>query len=112
MKKQMDIEIGKRLRQKREACGYSREKLAELCGLSARFLANIELGDAGCSVESLRSLCKALSCSSDFLLFGAERETSAWAGVCEKLSALDPVYAQPVEKLIDGLREAILQAEK
>ena len=41
--------IGIRLRQKREQANYTRERLGELCSLSPRFIANIELGDPACS---------------------------------------------------------------
>ena len=62
--------IGHNLRQKREDAGYTREKLAELCNLSPRFIANIELGDSTFSLDSLMTMCRVLSCSSDDLLFG------------------------------------------
>ena len=45
------IQIGRRLRRKREQAGYTREKLGELCSLSPRFIANIELGDSTFSLE-------------------------------------------------------------
>ena len=38
------LEIGRRLRRRRENAGYTRERLGELCSLSPRFIANIELG--------------------------------------------------------------------
>ena len=58
-------QIGRRLREKREQAGYTREQLGELCSLSPRFLANIELGDSTFSLYSLMTVCRVLSCSSD-----------------------------------------------
>lgn len=66
------IQIGRRLRRKREQAGYTREKLGELCSLSPRFIANIELGDSTFSLDSLMTVCHILSCSSDYLLFDKE----------------------------------------
>ena len=66
------LEIGRRLRRRRENAGYTRERLGELCSLSPRFIANIELGDSTFSLDSLMTICQVLSCSSDHLLFGAE----------------------------------------
>ncbi|MCI8677433.1 MAG: helix-turn-helix transcriptional regulator [Lawsonibacter sp.] len=66
------IQIGRRLRRKREQAGYTREKLGELCSLSPRFIANIELGDSTFSLDSLMTVCRILSCSSDYLLFDKE----------------------------------------
>lgn len=63
-------QVGMRLRKKREQAGYTREKLGELCSLSPRFIANIELGDSTFSLDSLITVCHVLSCSSDYLLFG------------------------------------------
>lgn len=68
--KETKAEIGKRLRAKRESAGYTREQLSELCSLSPRFLANVELGDSAFSLDTLMTVCKILSCSSDELLFG------------------------------------------
>ena len=64
--------IGLRLREKREQAGYTREKLGELCSLSPRFIANVELGDSTFSLDSLMTVCRVLSCSSDYLLFGVK----------------------------------------
>ena len=64
-------QIGRRLREKREQAGYTREKLGELCSLSPRFIANVEFGDSTFSLDSLMTVCRVLSCSSDYLLFGA-----------------------------------------
>ncbi|MCI9295267.1 MAG: helix-turn-helix transcriptional regulator [Lawsonibacter sp.] len=66
------IQIGRRLRRKREQAGYTREKLGELCSLSPRFIANIELGDSTFSLDSLMTVCRILSCSSDYPLFDKE----------------------------------------
>ena len=66
------IQIGRRVRRKREQAGYTREKLGELCSLSPRFIANIELGYSTFSLDSLMTVCRILSCSSDYLLFDKE----------------------------------------
>lgn len=74
------LEIGRRLRRRRENAGYTRERLGELCSLSPRFIANIELGDSTFSLDSLMTICQVLSCSRDHLLFGAETgDGSPWA---------------------------------
>lgn len=104
--------IGKRLREKREQAGYTREKLGELCSLSPRFIANIELGDSTFSLDSLMTVCRVLSCSSDYLLFGAGAGSGAWAGTVSRLKQLDPKYQEPVDKVLQGTLEAILKAQQ
>lgn len=75
----LKAEIGQRMRTKREQAGYTREKLGELCSLSPRFIANIELGDSTFSLDSLMTVCRVLSCSSDYLLFGSNINVEVWA---------------------------------
>lgn len=105
-------QIGRRLREKREQAGYTREKLGELCSLSPRFIANIELGDSTFSLDSLMTVCRVLSCSSDYLLFGSSVDSGVWADTISKLEQLDLKYQEPVNKAMQGLIEAIIKAEQ
>ena len=104
--------IGRRLREKREQAGYTREKLGELCSLSPRFIANIELGDSTFSLDSLMTVCRVLSCSSDYLLFGDSIDGEMWKDTFSKLRQLDLKYREPVDKTLQGLLEAIIRAEQ
>lgn len=105
-------QIGRRLREKREQAGYTREKLGELCSLSPRFIANIELGDSTFSLDSLMAVCRVLSCSSDYLLFGDSVDSKAWSDTIAKLVQLDVKYQEPVNKVLQGLLEAVIKAEQ
>ena len=106
----LKAQIGLRLRERRERAGYTREKLGELCSLSPRFIANIELGDSTFSLDSLMTVCRVLSCSSDYLLFGDSVDTGAWSKTISKLEQLDVKYQEPVNKTLQGLIEAIVKA--
>lgn len=108
----LKAQIGIRVREKREQAGYTREKLGELCSLSPRFIANIELGDSTFSLDSLMTVCRVLSCSSDYLLFGSSIDSGAWVETVSKLEQLDLKYQEPVNKTIQGLIEAIVRAEQ
>ena len=105
-------QIGRRLREKREQAGYTREKLGELCSLSPRFIANVEFGDSTFSLDSLMTVCRVLSCSSDYLLFGASVDTdnAAWEEPVSRLRQLDVKYQEPVNKIFQGVIEAIVRA--
>ena len=105
-------QIGLRLREKREQAGYTREKLGELCSLSPRFIANVELGDSTFSIDSLMTVCRVLSCSSDYILFGNNVDSGAWAESTAKLRQLDVKYREPVDKTIQSLIEIITKAEQ
>lgn len=104
-------QIGHRLREKREEAGYTREKLGELCSLSPRFIANIEFGDSTFSLDSLMTVCRVLSCSSDYILFGDSVDSGAWADTTARMRQLDPKYQEPVNKVLQGLIETIIRAE-
>lgn len=63
-------EIGLRIRQERDKLGLSREKFAELVGLSAFFIGQIERGDRKMSIDTLVAISDTLNVSVDYLLFG------------------------------------------
>ena len=56
MKKQLNVEIGGRIRKTREALGYSRETLAEKADLASSFIGTIELGAGSFTAETLIKL--------------------------------------------------------
>lgn len=101
MRAEQKKQIGARLREKRELAGYTREQLGELCGLSPRFLANVELGDSTFSLETLMRVCRVLCCSSDELLFGRRAESRD--DLCARIGRLDPAYRGALEKNTAGL---------
>lgn len=100
MDKHTKMQIGSRIRRRREANGYTREQLGELCALSPRFLANVELGDATVSLDSLLRLCHVLCCSSDDILFGEGAVKDPWAPVVARMRQMDPQYAPQIHKLL------------
>ncbi len=99
MKKMLDIQIGQRVRTKREQKKMSREKLAECIDVSPQFLAQIELGRRGMSSATLFKICNALSSSADYILLGKDRENDL-SSFYEMLSNLDPKYLIYAEDLL------------
>ena len=71
--KNIYFEAGSRIRMLREEKQYTREYLAEIADISAKFLYEIEHGQKGFSAETLYRLCEALDTNSDFILFGEYR---------------------------------------
>ena len=105
-------QIGRRVREKREQAGYTREELAELCTLSPRFIANIEFGDSAFSLDSLMSVCRVLSCSADYILFGVRADMDGWSDTVSRIRQLDRKYQESVNKALQGVIEAIVTAER
>lgn len=106
MKKELNIEIGSRVRKSRERLGYSREVLAEKAELATSFIGSIELGTGSFSAESLIKLCKALSVSADYILFGVEQPTDL-SEIDSMLSGLDPKYLPQLQELLSAYLKTI-----
>ena len=106
MKKQLDIQIGARIRLKREQLKISREKLAECIDVSPQFLAQIELGRRGMSSVTLYKLCNALGTSADFIILGRE-DNNDLTTITDILSHLDPKYLPYAEEIIKSFVLAV-----
>lgn len=63
-------EMGKRVREQREASHLTRGELADKIGVTAKFVADIEYGGKGVSIQNLYRLSKALNVSADYILEG------------------------------------------
>ena len=57
------MDVGNRIKQLREAKGWTTNRLANRCGISQSFLRAVELGEKGISVENLSLVCGALGLS-------------------------------------------------
>lgn len=62
------VQLGKRVRIRRNVLGITQEGLAENIGVSTSFIGHIERGSRKLSVETLYNLCRALDTSADFLM--------------------------------------------
>lgn len=94
--KDINIEIGARVKEKRLARKLTRDQLAEMSGYTANFIQEVERGRSGLSSESIRALSLALQVSADTLLFGDTPEEFAF--VAQKLKSV------PLQKRASILR--------
>ena len=62
--------MGRRIRQRREVLGMSREDLARRLDVASKFIADLEYGDKGTSVKNLYRLKQILGLSVDYLMDG------------------------------------------
>ena len=100
--KDINIEVGARIKEKRLAQKLTREDLARLSGYTANFIQEVERGRSGLSSESIRALSMALKVSADSLLFGDASEEFAY--IAQKLKEVPP---QKREHIIRMIEEAI-----
>lgn len=101
--KDINIEVGARIKEKRLAQKLTREDLAQLSGYTANFIQEVERGRSGLSSESIRALSMALKVSTDTLLFGEAPEE--FAHISQQLKS---VPAQKREHIIRIIEEAIM----
>ena len=99
MKKDLDIQIGLRIREKREERKISREQLAENINISPQFLAQIELGSKGMSSETLYKVCSALSVSCDYIVLGKVCDNNSTL-ISELIQNIEPQFMPYVEDLL------------
>lgn len=94
-----DIEVGDRIKNLRLDKGYSREKLAELAGISSKFLYEIENKHVGFSAETLCGLSCALDVSSDYILYG--RSSMEYEErIAKEIAKFEPNTLVKVENLL------------
>ena len=110
-KKIENIMVGKRVRQAREAAGYTQERLAEILDISSQFISGIERGTVGLSVPVLVDLCDVLQVSCDFILLGQIEETDA-TGIVSRLKRLPEIHVKNAEDMLDRYLEGSAIAKK
>ncbi|MCI9273643.1 MAG: helix-turn-helix transcriptional regulator [Clostridiales bacterium] len=110
-KKEINVEIGKRIKQVRENAGLTQEKLAELLQISPQHLSNLERGTVGISVSTLKLLCDTLYVSVDFMLLGTTPEPSS-SFLEQKLSRLSAEQQDILHSLFNLLMELITASQK
>ena len=69
-KKEINIQMGSRIRKARLQAGLTQEAFAELLNLDPKHISAIERGIVGLSMETLQNICQVLHVSADTLLFG------------------------------------------
>lgn len=96
------VAIGQRIRALRRAAKLTQEELAVQVGICASFLGHIERGTRVLSVDTLLSLCRALSATPNDLL-GMEH-ASLSAELPDRVTVSVPFLLQGVAELLKDLR--------
>jgi len=110
-KKKENIQIGVRIKQAREAAGFTQERLAELIDVSAQYISGVERGVVGLSVPILTRLSEALLVSCDYILIG-EKELSDATGITSRFSRLPTEHIRNAEDMLDRYLEGIVLSQR
>ena len=90
MEKQQLIEIGQRLRQRRQELGLTREKMSELADIGTGYYGQLEVGTSQMSIDTLIKLSKSMHLPMEYILFGSGYESGDASAVVDLLSRCTP----------------------
>ena len=106
MNSDFNLATGTRIRQTRELLSLSCEKFSEKCGISTSFLADIERGKKGLSVETLHKICTGANISPAYIILGTDTSNDASA-ITELLSQLEPKHIDSAVEVLKAFVKAI-----
>ena len=106
------IELGNRIRDRRNEISMSQEKVAEQAGISANTVSRIEGGQAAMSIEIFIKMVQILGVDANELP-GVNSQAKEGDGQCRKIfcrirhlkQSDQTVVLQTMEALVDGLRQ-------
>ncbi|MCR5030774.1 MAG: helix-turn-helix domain-containing protein [Selenomonadaceae bacterium] len=100
-KKNLNGEIGARIKQRRKELGYTREQAAELANISVQFLFDIEKGNKSMTAMTIVKLAEALFVSTDDILMGTGEDEDAYGvRIAKLLSPLLPEQKELAEEML------------
>ena len=100
MDKQQRMEIGNRLRQRRQALGLTREKMSELADIGSGYYGQLEVGTSQMSVDTLIKLSRSMHLPMEYILFGEGYEPGDTETVMELLRNCTPRELRLAEEVL------------
>ncbi|MCI1944766.1 helix-turn-helix domain-containing protein [Clostridium luticellarii] len=67
------VEVGRRIREKREELNLTREKFAEIVDLSSLYVGQLERGERQMSLTALVKIANCLHVTTDYLIYGEHK---------------------------------------
>lgn len=107
-KKELNVQIGERIKLARENARLTQEQFAERIGVSPQFVSDLERGVVGISLATLKRICVTLGISSDRILFGTDTDDEARA-LAEKFRGLNDTQRAQVADIVTRLIDALAQ---
>ena len=101
-RKELNIQIGDRVKRAREKSGMTQEQFAELINKTPQFISDLERGVSGISIETLRTICEKLCISSDSILF-ANRHENDISELTTKFRRMSHIQFRAMEQIVNAL---------
>ena len=105
-KKEINIQIGERIKEARENARLTQEQFAERVDVSPQYVSDLERGVVGVSIATLKRICVCLGISSDQILFGIKAKNHA-AAIADKCKSLSEKQYLLLYDIVDKIVEAI-----
>ncbi|MDN5619263.1 MAG: helix-turn-helix domain-containing protein [Psychrobacter sp.] len=99
-------EIGNRLKNAREDCAYSRNRVAAEVGIGTTTLQQWETGTREASIETIGKLADLYSVTPQYLIFG-DTDTQTHHAQASDIAAISAAQGISVEEAIDTLKAMI-----
>lgn len=109
-KQEINSNIGLRIKEARERAGFTQDKLAELTDVGVPYLAKLETGNVGISLQNFIVFCSVLGVSADYIIWG-EREENSTITVAERIRHIPERQYKLLEQIINSYLEAIQLTE-
>ena len=100
MEKQQLVEIGQRLRQRRQALGLTRERMSELADIGSGYYGQLEVGTSQMSVDTLIKLSRSMHLSMEYILFGEDCKQGDPSPIVDLLQKCSPRELTLAEDLL------------
>lgn len=101
-KKEINVQIGERIKRAREKRGLTQEQFAEAIDKTPQFVSDLERGVCGISLDTLLVICSRLDVPSDRLLFPDADENDV-ERIVQQLRLMTPEQLRIMEALTDAL---------
>lgn len=86
MEKQQLIEIGHRLRKRRQELGLTRDKMSELADIGSGYYGQLEVGTSQMSIDTLIKLSRSMHLPMEYIIFGDDEEAGDPSAVIDLLN--------------------------
>ena len=100
MEKQQLIEIGQRLRQRRQELGLTREKMSELADIGTGYYGQLEVGTSQMSIDTLIKLSHSMHLSMEYILFGEGEKPGDPSAMIDLLQRCTPRELKLAEEVL------------
>lgn len=100
MEKKQLVEIGHRLRQRRNELGLTREKMSELADIGAGYYGQLEVGTSQMSIDTLVKLSRSMHLPMEYILLGEGWEPGDPNAVMDLLKQCTPRELKLAEDVV------------